>query len=371
MARSVRQAQAAFSTVTSGLKERQFSGRSNVFKEGLMSSRLPNSATAVWSADPRLDIDQVAMSPTMAAGLGVQADDYVLIWRDPVLRDAGVRYMRVALDERLTGVSINPVMDKGFDGDFDGDSVAVVKLHGERAHAEAMRKLTVEANLLDLGSIEQISMGGDRVEELHPLMMQDSLDVKVTQHVTREKTSGDLAFTRRFGELTMRANEAKSDLDDGLITRTEYLERNRATMRELSRYYRQAMEGQYGDAALRFDSPAAHIQSVKHACIDTEAKGSMAKLTSYAKHFGVELVPTERGTHAMRDRGVPLHTREEDQGVMVATAVKVAVGISGAFTQRGMKALRNVAPKQTLEVAYPTTQSQLQSKHDPHEAMHK
>lgn len=69
-----------------------------------MSARLPNSATAVWSADPRLDIDQVSMNPTMAQALGVSADDYVLIWRDPVLRDAGVRYMRVALDERLTAV---------------------------------------------------------------------------------------------------------------------------------------------------------------------------------------------------------------------------------------------------------------------------
>ncbi|MDP9903191.1 hypothetical protein [Arthrobacter bambusae] len=363
LASSQKLAQAAFTTITSSLKDRQFSGNSNVFKEGLMSSRLANSATAVWSADPRLDIDQMAMSPMMAEGLGVSADDYVLVWRDPVLRDAGVRYLRVAIDDRLTGVAINPVMDKGFDGDFDGDSVAVVKLQGERAHAEAMRKLTVEANLLDRGALEEVKMGDGTFEELHPLMMQDSLDVKVTHYVTREQTTGDYAFTRRFGELTMQANEALSDLIGGDIGHSEFLERNRATMRELSRYYRQAMEGQYGDAALRFDSAQAHLESVQHACIDTGAKGSMAKLAAYAKHFGVN----EQGV----DTGTPLHTREEDQGVMVATAVKAAVGIAGAYSQRGVKALRNTSQKSVLELTYPVTQSLLQSKHDPHEAMQK
>ena len=41
------QAQAAFDQIVKGVKDRQFSGKRNIFKEGLMSSRLPNSATAV------------------------------------------------------------------------------------------------------------------------------------------------------------------------------------------------------------------------------------------------------------------------------------------------------------------------------------
>lgn len=356
MARAPKMAQVAFSTITSNLIERQFSGPANVFKEGLMSARLPSSATAVWTADPRLDIDQVAMNQEMADALGVAEDEYVLIWRDPVLRDAGVRYLRVAIDDRLTGVSINPVMDKGFDGDFDGDSIAVVKLHGERVHADAMKKLSVEANLLDLGAIEKVAMGNGRVEEIHPLMMQDSVDVKVTQHIAPR-------YLERFGKLTMRANEIHSDFESGQIEWLERLNQNRELVTELSDYYREALEGQYGDAALSFENSVKHLESVKHACIDTGAKGSPAKLAAYAKHFGVD----EQGI----DHGVQLHTREEDQGVMVATAVKIAVGIAGAYSQRGVKALRNVSQKSVLELTYPVTQSLLQSKHDPHEAMQK
>lgn len=363
-ARAVQAAQAAFSTITSGVIDRQFSGRSNIFKEGLMSSRLPSSATAVWSADPRLAIDQVAMSQTMATAMGVGVDDYVLVWRDPVLRDAGVRYMRVSIDDRLTGVAINPVMDKSFDGDFDGDSVAIVKLQGDKAHAEAMRTLTVEANLLDLGAVENVKMGDGRTEELYPLMMQDSLDVKVTQHVAPK-------YLGRFGDLTMRANEIHSDFLDGELSASQRLAANREVMAELSEYYTQAMEGQYGDAALRFDDPVAHLQSVKEACIDTGAKGSPAKLVAYAKHFGAHAKVEESGALRVQDTGAPLHTREEDQGVMVATAVKTAVGIAGAFSQRGVRALRNVSQKSVLELTYPVTQSLLQSKHDPHEAMQK
>src|SRR5699024_9842091 len=149
IARAPQDAQRAYDTIADDLKERRFAGKRNIFKEGLMSSRLPNSATAVWTSDPRLDLDQLAMGPAMAEALGFEDDDYALIWRDPVLRDGGVRYMRVAIDERLTSVAINPVMDKSFDGDFDGDSVAVVRLTSEAAKAEARQKLTVEANLLD------------------------------------------------------------------------------------------------------------------------------------------------------------------------------------------------------------------------------
>lgn len=248
-------------------------------------------------------------------------------------------------------------MDKGFDGDFDGDSVAIVKLRSDKAHTQALEMLSVEANLLDLGAREVIAMDarGD-TEELHPLMMQDSLDVKVTQHVAPR-------FVEQFGQLTMRANEIHDDYLDGLLSSSARREANREIMHDLSTYYRTVMEGQYGDAALVFTDPVAHLESVRVACIETGAKGSPAKLAAYAKHLGVD----EHGV----DRGQPLHTREEDQGVMVATAVKTAVGIAGAYSQRGVKALRNVTQKSVLELTYPVTQSLLQSKHDPHEAMHK
>ncbi len=345
-----RRAQAAFDTITEDLKQKRFSGRRNIFKEGLMSSRLPNSATAVWTSDPRLDADQVAVGPAMAEALGLENDDYALIWRDPVLRDAGVRYMRVKVDERLTGVAINPVMDKSFDGDFDGDSVAVVRLTSDAARQQALEKLTIEANLLDLGQV------GD--DGLHPLAMQDSLDVKVAQHVDPE-------LTERFAAIRMRANEIQSDLDAGDIDDFDAWEQRHAIVGEVSDYYRDAMKGQYGDAILRFGDAGDHVKSVIEACIDTGAKGSMSKIGDYCRHLGVDPV-------TMADLGDTQHTRDEDEGVMMATAVKShGTGIAGAFSQRGVKALRNVELKAVLELTYPVTQSVLQAKHDPEEARQK
>jgi hypothetical protein len=350
IAEAPRRAQAAFDTITDDLKQKRFSGKRNVFKEGLMSSRLPNSATAVWTSDPRLDIDQVAVGPAMAEALGLEDDDYALIWRDPVLRDGGVRYLRVKVDERLTGVAISPVMDKSFDGDFDGDSVAVVRLTSEAARHQALQKLTVEANLLDLGQF------GD--DALHPLMMQDSLDVKVSQHV-------DPRRAETFAALKMRANEIQSDLEDGATTDAEAWEERHELVGQLSDYYREVMESQFGDALLRFGDAGDHVKSVIEACIDTGAKGSMSKIGDYCRHLGVDPV-------TMADLGDTQHTRVEDEGVMMATAVKShGTGIAGAFSQRGVKALRNAELKAVLELTYPVTQSVLQSKHDPEEARQK
>lgn len=350
IAEAPRRAQAAFDTITEDLKQKRFSGKRNVFKEGLMSSRLPNSATAVWTSDPRLDIDQIAVGPAMAEALGLEDNDYALIWRDPVLRDAGVRYMRVKIDERLTGVAINPVMDKSFDGDFDGDSVAVVRLTSDAARQQALEKLTIEANLLDLGQI------GD--DALHPLAMQDSLDVKVSQHVAP-------ALKDRFEALKVRANDIQVDLDEGTSDDYDAWEKRHQLVGELSDYYRDAMQNQYGDATLRFGEAGDHVKSVIEACIDTGAKGSMAKIGDYCRHLGVDPV-------TMEDLGDTMHTREEDAGVMMATAVKShGTGIAGAFSQRGVKALRNAELKAVLELTYPVTQSVLQAKHDPEEARQK
>ncbi|MCI4659596.1 hypothetical protein [Cryobacterium zhongshanensis] len=349
-AEAPRRAQAAFDTITDDLKQKRFSGKRNVFKEGLMSSRLPNSATAVWTSDPRLDIDQLAMGPAMAEALGLQDNDYALVWRDPVLRDAGVRYLRVKVDERLTGVAINPAMDKCFDGDFDGDSVAVVRLTSDGAREQALKKLSVEANLLDLGQFGE--------DSLHPLAMQDSLDVKVSQHIAPR-------LAEQFANLKMRANEVQSDLEDGAINDFEAWESRTELVGDLSNYYREAMEGQYGDAILRFGEAGDHVKSVIEACIDTEAKGSMAKIGDYCRHVGVDPV-------TMADLGDTQHTRLEDEGVMMATAVKShGTGIAGTFSQRGVKALRNAELKAVLELTYPVTQSVLQAKHDPEEARQK
>ncbi|MFC4048384.1 hypothetical protein ACFOY4_01700 [Actinomadura syzygii] len=340
MSKAARHAQRKFESITSDLEHRVFTGRKNAFKTGLMSSRLPDSATAVWTADPRLDIDQVAMGPVMAEQLGFAEGDHALIWRDPVLRDAGLRYLRVAIDERLTGVAINPVMDACFDGDFDGDAVAVVKLHTQAAKRQAMEKLAVPANLLDTGVVSE--------RGTHPLAMQVSLDTQVALSKSPQLRQELDALS---GETNLIGQGA--DAEDTETTRA----RLDAAAQRLSLFYRAAQRGEYG-TALNFSDHEAHLRSVREVCVDTGAKGSENKLADYERYLGQD--------------GRPGITQDDQEASMFATAIKAhGTGLGGSYSQRAVRALRNADLKAVLEVTYPVTQSILQAKHDAAEARHK
>ncbi|WP_394941133.1 hypothetical protein [Psychromicrobium sp. YIM B11713] len=341
MSKAASHAQRKFESITTDLEQRVFSGKHNAFKSGLMSSRLSDSATAVWTADPRLDIDQVALSPVMAEQLGLAEGDHALIWRDPVLRDAGLRYMRVAIDDRLTGVAINPVMDQCFDGDFDGDAVAVVKLHSEAAKQEAMEKLSVPANLLDTG------VRSDR--GTHPFAMQVSLDTQVALSKSDELRQ---ELDSLSGETNLIVWGAGSEPAETTCARQEDV------TEQLSDFYRSAQRGEFG-TALSFSDLQSHLNSVRDVCVTTGAKGSMSKLTDYARYLGGR-------------NGCSGINQQDQEASMFATAIKShGTGLGGSYSQRAVRALRNVDLKAVLEVTYPVTQSILQAKHDASEAKHK
>lgn len=352
-----RVAQSRFDNITSSVKSRAFEGKHNVFRDDIMSHKMPNSATAVWTADPRLDIDEVAVGRAMAESIGIEDGQHVLIWRDPVLRDGGLRYLKAKIDDELTGVAINPVMDKSFDGDFDGDTVAVVNLRSKSAQREAMDKFSVEANLLDYGT------GKDGA---HSLFMQQSLDVKVAQSMRPE-------LKAHFEDIEDRVNKFEAAGANGDISPRELRESREAVVEELSSLYRDSFDGQCGSVAIRFDSLESHLNSVKEACLDTGAKGSPKALGMYCKWLGAELRdPKELDFEGCRDAGHTLAQRKDHEGVMVATAVKsFGTGIAGSFSQRGVSAMRNECQKAVLELTYPVTQSLLQAKHNPDEALHK
>ncbi|GGS80557.1 hypothetical protein GCM10010286_01340 [Streptomyces toxytricini] len=343
MSESVSRAQRAFEAITTDVQNRVLTGTSNIFKTGLMSSRLTDSATMVWTADPRLDVDQVALSSVKAAKLGLAEGDHALVWRDPVLRDAGVRYMRVAIDDRLTGAAINPVMDACFDGDFDGDAVAVVKLHSEAAKAEALAKLSVPANLLDTGVVK-----GDGS---HPLAMQVSLDTQVALSKNARMAQELESSRSEANRLRLRAVTGSDSPEDVRLAQQIVTE-------ELSGLYRRAQRGEFG-AALTFADREAHLQSVREVCVRTGAKGSEKKLEDYARNLGDA-------------QGTPGITQSDQEASMFATAIKShGTGLGGAFSQRAVRALRGEDLKAVLEVTYPVTQSILQAKHDAAEARHK
>jgi hypothetical protein len=341
MNEAVARAQRSFEAINSDLEQRVFGGKHNIFKTGLMSSRLADSATAVWTADPRLDIDQIALSPVMAGQLGLAEGDHALVWRDPVLRDAGVRYLRVAVDHRLTGVAINPVMDQCFDGDFDGDAVAVVKLHSQAARAEAMAKLSVPANLLDTGVVSE--------RGTHPFAMQVSLDTQVALSKSPELRQ---ELDRLSGATNLIKQGAESE--DAETTRA----RQDDVTRRLSGFYRSAQRDEFG-TALSFADLQSHLNSVRDVCVTTGAKGNLQKLTDYARYLG-----GRSGRSGI--------TQADQEASMFATAIKAhGTGLGGSYSQRAVRALRNDDLKAVLEVTYPVTQSILQAKHDATEARHK
>ncbi|MEU0942501.1 hypothetical protein ABZ379_06850 [Streptomyces canus] len=343
MSESVSRAQRAFEALTTDVQNRVLTGKNNIFKTGLMASRLTDSATMVWTADPRLDVDQVALSSVKAKQLGLAEGDHALVWRDPVLRDAGVRYMRVAIDDRLTGAAINPVMDACFDGDFDGDAVAVVKLHSEAARAEALTKLSVPSNLLDTGVVKS--------DGSHPLAMQVSLDTQVA-------LSKDAGLAEELESSRSEANRLRLQALTDAKPPEDIKLGQQVVTEELSALYRQAQRGEFG-AALTLSDREAHLQSMREVCIETGAKGSEKKLADYARNLGDA-------------QGTPGITQADQEASMFATAIKAhGTGLGGSFSQRAVRALRGEDLKAVLEVTYPVTQSILQAKHDAAEARHK
>ena len=82
-------AQSEFDRITKDIVSRKLEGKHNIFRTGIMANKQVNSATAIWTGDPRLGIDEVGMNPDMMKALGVKEGEYVMLHRDPVLRDGG------------------------------------------------------------------------------------------------------------------------------------------------------------------------------------------------------------------------------------------------------------------------------------------
>lgn len=127
-----KKAQTAYNELAKNLHDTYFVGKKNVCKTELMCRMIQNSATAVWFPDPRLKIDECRMADEMMEKLHLKEGDRALLWRDPLLRPEGVAVLTVRRcapgDQPIVGIAVNPVIDKRFDGDFDGDSVAVCSL---------------------------------------------------------------------------------------------------------------------------------------------------------------------------------------------------------------------------------------------------
>lgn len=367
MADSQLRAQRSFDSITGQVSHQVFEGKHNIFRDSVMSRRMPNSATAVWSADPRLDIDQVAVGSKMAETLGVKDNDYVLLWRDPVLRSSGIRYMRVKVDENIHGVAISPVMDKPFDGDFDGDTVGVLKLHTHEARKQAYNLFSVDSNLIETG------------DGKYGLTSHVSLDIKVAEYeeakALAEKYPDGVpddvkaeTLEASFAAINDRILNFERNHDANILSDNEVRKLRSEAVSDLSDLYRRAYANQCGNAVIRYDSPESHVKSIWEACIDTGAKGSPKKVVDYLEYLGIDAPGIAGGPDCVSeysDCGDTKATRQMQQDTMYACAVKsFGTGVAGRYSQRGVEACRNSCITPVLEVTYPVTQGILQAKHD-------
>ena|GEM_PF-3793811 len=285
--------------------KKQLYGKDNIIKKKVMTRAVANSSTAIWTPDPRLSIESIAISKEISNQLNVNKNDYLLIWRDPILRDANVRYMKVErVDPNLTGIAINPVMAKGFDGDFDGDTVAVVKIDAQEykdVHKEAIEKFSVENNLYDEGKTGK------------PLIINTGLDLVSAEADIKNK------------------NDVKS-IDEELqrVFEKDYCLKN---------------------AMIKLTNDNTVIKSLQTIYDSGAKKGDIKNYEKYFKNTKNDLDDKERIE------------------VQKATAIKAYVGVAGRYSQQLMRAFRNVCPKAVLELTYPNTQALLQAKHDPEKAV--
>lgn len=376
----------SYGVIAESLRTRKFDTKHNAMRDDFMSHRMPNSATAIWTPDTNLDLDQIAMSSEMAKTLGVKNDEYTMMWRDPVLRTYGCRYMRVKIDDDLTGVAINPLIAIAYDGDFDGDSGGLWTPKRESSKREAMEKFSFGETILDTTKMRE---NGD-----YALIWNDSMDVisaEFLDELKRDKELEDgLPYRQTLKERRMDLeHEANLIYRDDSLTTEERMARNNALLHEMSDWARECLCNTCGTEIVSYKNPKEHMQSLINI-VDHGAKGSHKKLMDYAKYFGLECDRDKDGhiiVESIRDTGKSLATEQDVQDTELATAIKShGTGNAGAVSQRAVMVLRNLgvaknlkpeselthrdenALSAALKITYLSTQGILQAKHDPVQA---
>ena len=374
----------AYSTITDDLRVRKFETKHNSVRDDFMAKRMPHSATAVWTPDTNLALDEIAMSSEMMKNLGVKPDrdDHIMVWRDPILRDYGARYMKVKLDDSLTGVSVNPLVAVAFDGDFDGDSVGMWKPSWEASKKEAMEQFSFENTMLDT---TQRRENGD-----YKLIFNVGMDVVSAEVADAEKRDKIVAnggeSYETLGERRMRLEHEANEIYRTPMTAEDRLAANKKVLSELSDWAKDTLCNTCGTEIVSYKNPVEHAESLSKM-VDHGAKGSYKKLDSYFKYFGLTYDTDEKGrvlSDTVVDVNKTLATEHDVEDTEAATAIKShGTGIAGAVSQRIVAVMRNLGieekgtgeclPQQNalssaLQLTYLSTQGILQAKHDPIQA---
>lgn len=327
MEASRKSAQSTLNELGEKIESRYLTGKNNIFLKGVMRCQLKDSATMVITPDPTLDLDEVRLTATSAAQLGIDVDKvlyggdndaYVMISRSPVLSNGGIRDMKLSITEDRSGykyydannpdnvqlgISINPSAFTSFEGDFDGDSVAVYYPRTKKERESLYNALNVQENILN----REIGDSGK-----HELYLQNGLDVATGMYNKPE-------LKERMEKATKLANEAyympKSDSERELKIKQAFEQIN-STEHEIH-------EASFGSDVISYKSSKEHIRSIVPHVL-SGAKGSLKKLQEgYAPYFGVKVEIAEDGSITkFEDVGETCATKEDRNASKMATAIK-------------------------------------------------
>lgn len=327
MSKSKKAAQSALNELGETIESRYLTGRNNIFLKGVMRCQLKDSATMIITPDPSLDLDEVRLTATSAAKLGVDVDKalygnnddtYVMISRSPVLSNGGIRAMKLSITEDRSGykdydvnnpdngqlgISINPSAFTSFEGDFDGDAVAVYYPHTKKERESLYEALNVQDNILnrEVGDLGK-----------HELYLQNGLDIATGMYNRPE-------LKEKMEKATELANEAyympKADSERKLKIKQAFDQIN-STEHEIH-------EAAFGSDVISYKSSEDHIRSIIPHVL-SGAKGSLKKLQEgYAPYFGVSVEIAEDGTITkFKDANKTLATKEDRDASKMATAIK-------------------------------------------------
>jgi len=362
--------------------------------------------------------------------------DYVAIWRDPVLRGEGAKYLKVYEDDMCAGVTINPVMDKGFDMDFDGDTIGMHTQLNPALHKEAVDVLTISGkNIADGRDINyEFGHDYDTAFRVYKTIMQDGLDLASAESkdeqipIIREdmqKAILDMAndkldmLTALNGDgydendrvaLMDKYDDIKNKImNDGTATistiretftvmasdmRKEYEADTSAAdpvksdlcIDLMNLYAQEALGHECGTDCARYDSLEGHISALAQM-VEHGVKGSNKKLKSYLQYMGAQnidnIVDSEGQLHIDEVQGLNETndiSGDTIRGTQKAQSVKsVGTGVAGELTIDATKMFFDMQNNRNnflaiLDVAQLTsqiTQSTLQAKHDPVEALNR
>ena len=362
-------AQAAYNKITTDIETRRFAGKRNIVRTGIMANKQANSCTAIWTADPRLGVDEIGMNPEMMQSLNLKEGDYCMMHRDPVLRGSAVRYMRVKPNEELVGLSVHPAgVPKGMDGDFDGDTVAPHSLpeHNKAARIEAMNKLSVSANLLDY-TVEPKTVKDENGNDVnvYPLFIATGQDIAAGFARNPE-------LQKRLDKLTLDVNRMEQDS----VLAMDHVAKQHAredAIKQINGILHDSAEAGFGCDVISYASKLDNVRSVE-SYVKAGAKGKIAGVDTYAKFLGVDYERDDNGeikedTIHVYDENIA--SRAQRCGVLKAKNVQQQfTGSAGSITIQLMTALANVDPKAATEVGHKGTQTVLQVKHSPEDGMH-